>query len=172
MAAERSARRKKPRPKQAAKQLEITLRRERVAELRLKGLSERAIAKEVGCSLGTVHSDLDAVLEDAQQSAVSYMSRAKVLSLRRLERAIEAIWDAVKSGNLEAVDRLVRIEARRAKVVGFDAADKLEMSGPREEPIKIDARNALLDRLAGLIAGAATGAGAGQDTGKPKPEGG
>lgn len=168
--AEQPKRRKKRTTKQSAKQLAIAKRREQATKLRVAGWTEREIAGHLKCSVGTVHSDLDAVLIDTQQSAVSSMARHKAVSLARLERATKGLWSGIENGDLDAVRELVRIEARRAKVVGFDAADKLEMSGPREEPIKIDARNALLERLAGLVASTAAGAGTSEDTGKPQPE--
>jgi hypothetical protein len=172
MAAERPKRRGKHTTKKSAKRLVIAKRREQAAKLHVAGWSVREIAGHLKCSIGTVSTDLGAVLVETNESAVAAIARQKAMSLARLERAVKGIWPSVENGDLDAVRELVRIEARRAKVVGFDAADKLEMSGPREEPIKVDARSALLERLAGLIAGAAAGGGPSQDPSKPKPEGG
>lgn len=165
----RPARRKKRRkrsPKQCAAELAIVLRQEKACELRLEGLSLEAIGKRLGVSIGTVHSDIEAVLERSRDAATDAIEKQKRLSLRRLDRAVQAIWAKVKRGDTDAIRELRGIEQRRAKIEGFDAADKHEISGPGGRSIPIDARvamvnklNALGERLGGSEPGGTPGAG-------------
>src|SRR6187399_412109 len=133
-------RRKKPKGKQTAKgsaqQLAIAQRREEATRLKLAGHSYREIAAQLNCSVGTVHTDIGAVLERAQEKAEDYLERERAISVARLEKAVVAIWQEVELGNFDAVDRLVKLEQRRGKTIGFDAPERRELSGRDGGPIK------------------------------------
>ncbi|MBX6770866.1 MAG: hypothetical protein IRY83_04020 [Chloroflexi bacterium] len=98
------------------------LRRLRVAELMLArpGISIRALAREVGCSIGTAHNDAAAIrAEWAARRSALYESRAAE-DLRRTDEAISALWPQVVAGKGWAVDRLVALLTYRAKVLGLE----------------------------------------------------
>jgi transposase len=169
MAAERPKRRKRS-PKQCAAELAIEKRREQATKLRLEGWSIREIGKRLRCSPTTVHEDIAAVLERTRDAAGDAIEKQKRLSLARIDRAVRAIWGKVEAGELEAVRELIRIEARRAKIEGFDAADKLEMSGPAGGAIPVDmsVRGSLAVKLQELrkrLGGGAEPDGAGREPG-------
>ncbi len=158
-------------------------RRAKAWELRLKGKSTRQIALALEVSVGTAHSDLAAVMERTKEENDDRAETHRAVSLARLERALDTVEDALSAesfdalGNkdhelrLKALDRLLKIEERRAKLLGLDAASKQELSGPEGAPIEINARDALVERLAGLIAGETAGATAQGDPG-PTESGG
>ena len=111
MATERRA--KKPRtshPKKAARvyatEIQIQQRREEAMGLKVNGWSFRAIAKKLQVSVGTVHSDITALLDEIQESSQE---------LARKERAAQ----------------LERLENRRAALLGLDAPTRVqnELSG-------------------------------------------
>jgi hypothetical protein len=118
--------RRKRSPKQQAAELQIELRREKAAKLKLAGWSMRDIGAHLKCSVGTVHSDIAAVFDRVRDVADGAVERAKAISLARLDVATRGIWPSVESGDLDAVDRLVKIESRRAKLEGTDAPAKQE----------------------------------------------
>jgi len=63
------------------------------------------------------------------------------LDLQRLDVALDAIWDQVQAGEYRAVDRLIRILERRARLLGLDR-------GTQEEQDVGTALAQLLERLA------------------------
>jgi hypothetical protein len=130
MATERAKSGKKPRkkrsPKQQAAELAVEGRRAKAAKLKLAGWSMRDIAAHLKCSVGTVHSDIAAVFERTRDVADGAIDRAKAISLARLDVATRGIWPSVESGDLDAVDRLVKIESTRAKLEGTLAPQKVE----------------------------------------------
>lgn len=131
MTAERPKKPKKRRkrsPKQQAAELQIEMRRAKSAKLKLAGWNMRDIAAHLKCSVGTVHSDIAAVFERTRDTADGFLERAKAISLARLDVATKGIWPSVEAGDLDAVDRLVRLESRRAKLEGLDAAVKSEVN--------------------------------------------
>lgn len=154
MEVERPAKVQKPRRKKSTKQavteLQIEQRREKATELRVRGLPIRAIAKQLKTSVGTVHSDLMAVIERTKETADTYIERERALSLRRMDVAVRGLMPQVKKGSGSAVDALVKVEARRAKLDGLDAPDKVEHAGPDGGPIEVSAKSALEQKLHGL----------------------
>jgi hypothetical protein len=134
-------------PKQCAAELAIEKRRESACQLRLAGWSIRDIAGHLKCSVGTVHDDISTVLERTRDSAANAIEKQKRLSLARLDRAVKGIWPAVETGAVDAARVLVQLEQRRAKIEGFDSADKHEIAGPGGGTIAFDARLALETKL-------------------------
>jgi hypothetical protein len=124
----------------------IEERRSRAWTLRLKGKSVRQIAAALGVGVATAHSDLKTVLErtkaDNDQAAEDHRS----VSIARLDRALDTIEDALEAVDvrtddngdiiergvdhelrLKALDRLLKLEERRAKLLGLDAPVKTEV---------------------------------------------
>lgn len=154
--------RSKPRPKspkQHGAAMAMEQRRERVAKLRVGGWSIREIAAEVGASLDTVHSDIHAVLDRTKDAADDAIKREREVSLLRLDAALRSIWPMIEPGaedepdddaepadpallviraakKLEAIDRLVKLDARRAKLLGLDVPAKQEVEVSADEKLQ------------------------------------
>lgn len=104
-----------------AKELEIELRREKVLALRVTGKSIRKIAAELNVSVGLIHKDLSAVFARTVASTNETQRIERGLSLERLDKTIAVAWTQATKKPLEAVDRIVKIEQRRADLLGLDA---------------------------------------------------
>lgn len=154
-------------------------RRWKAWELRVKGKSYRAIGEALGVSGKTAHQDCQIVLARVIAEANENAAQDRATALYRLDKALEVVESAIDAQvfteageadhelRLKALDRLMRIEERRAKLLGLDAPTKQEVSGPEGAPIPVDARSSLLDRLAGLVAGENAPGPAGSDPAKP-----
>jgi hypothetical protein len=136
---EQEPKRSKKSPEQKAKELLIEQRRVKVAELKLKARSVRAIAQELGVGVATVQRDIEAVFARTREFANASIRAERAISLARLEVATEAIMPALEAGGrglpedengaaidpfdstLDAVDRLVKLDTRRAKLLGLEA---------------------------------------------------
>jgi hypothetical protein len=134
-------------------------REARAAELRAKGMHYRDIARELGIDVHQAHDDVRNALRAIVQEPAEEL---RTLELERLDRMYQAAADvlerqhvAVSHGKivyqgeepliddgpvLQAIDRLLKIQARRAALLGLDAATKTEVSGGvRYEIVGIDA---------------------------------
>jgi hypothetical protein len=72
-------------------------------------------------------------------------------SLERLDVATRGIWPSIESGDHAAIDRLVKVEDRRSRLLGLDAPVRAELTGSGGGPIEVAAKSALdtkLDELA------------------------
>jgi hypothetical protein len=56
--------------------------------------------------------------------------QARNLDLKRLDAMTLALWSQARQGNQGAVDRLLRIMERRAKLLGLDAPTKVAPTTP------------------------------------------
>jgi hypothetical protein len=161
MAAERKGRSKpkltvKPgKPRRAkpgtAGEMIIEQRRAQVVKLRVEqALSIRAIAAKLDVSVGTVHEDLTAVLVNTREDTAERVKVEREISIGRLELAIEKIMPQVRRGNLNAADRLVRLEHRLAKLKGTDAPLRQELTGIDGTPIELSVKEGLGKKLEDL----------------------
>lgn len=110
----------------AARSLKIELRREDVARLRLRGKSVREIGRELGIAKSVVQEDLTAVYLRTQDSADDAILLERKMSLERLDMMLAGVIDRATTADLEAIDRVLRIDTRRSRLLGLDAPAKLE----------------------------------------------
>lgn len=133
---------------------ERELRRRQVAANLLAGLNYREMADALGVSLGTVKNDVEAIIKRWQSEQVEATGDYLNLVERRLDRALNAIWDGVLSGDPKAIMAMLRIEERRAKLLGLDQPERIEHSGSVEqrradplEGLDDEARSKLIENL-------------------------
>src|SRR5262245_41691571 len=93
---------------------------EKALRMRVGGASYAEIAAEIGCSTKTagklVRSGLQRVAEANQGAA----EELRALMSERIEVAVRAIWPFVERGNLQAIDRLVKLLDRAARLHALD----------------------------------------------------
>ncbi len=115
------------------KRVRIKERRLRALELRMRGLTYAEIAREVGYASGSgAHKAVRAALE---AEALMTASEVRDLLVLRLETLLQGIWDAACRGEFQAIDRVLRILDREAKLLGLDLPPQPE-NPPEELPVK------------------------------------
>ena len=123
----------------------------KVVELRMAGLTFDRIAAEVGYKdrSGSKRA-YDVALE---RWAVESVEQQRIIQSARLDRLFyEAFSQAVASGDLNAIDRCLKIEKRRAELWGLDAPRQHELTGPGGAALAVrtDVGEILLAKLAQL----------------------
>ena len=136
----------------------IELAREKAMELRVKGLSYNQIAAAMGIAKVTAFRYVAHVIEETRENCAELAEQARVLELRRIDEAsalcmqtiAESEWDDRVGGNeehpgdptkgrelrLKAVDRLVKLNEQRAKLLGLYSPDRIDANvtgGPSPE---------------------------------------
>lgn len=134
----------------AVTEAELEERRAKVIKLRVDGYGFREIAAKLQMSVGQAYNDFKAVMDRTKAEADSTAEQERQVSLARIDRAMSVLMPLVDEGSLDAMDRLDKLEKRRAALLGLDAPTRQEHTGAGGAPIEIDARGALLERLAGL----------------------
>lgn len=105
----------------AWKREEIEARRARVAKLRLAHRTQAEIAREVGCDASTVSRDLHWLRSEwsaRARASIEEWVEEELAKLAAMERPL--LDRAMADGDGSAVDRVLRIMDRRAKLLGLD----------------------------------------------------
>lgn len=109
------------------KEAEIEVRRAKVSALVLRGTSYHKIADELGCSLGTVAGDMKKIMGRWRDNQIQSNDEWRELEIKRLDKALDAIWPGVEAGDNKTVLVFLRLSERRAKMKGLDAPAKAEV---------------------------------------------
>lgn len=107
-------------------------------ELRKAGASYRAIAQRLGVSHEQVRKDCDHVLDELSKQAEGSATKWRALQLERCEDVVLGLWQAVRKGDTESVNALMRVFKRQADLLGLDAPKRSELSGPDGGAIQIE----------------------------------
>jgi len=110
--------------KRDAKKVDINERRKIALEARISGLSYQAIADKLGYSDKTlVRRDVVNGIKEIVREPAEEVLR---IELARLDEMHAGCWEAAKSGDVQALDRALKIQDRRAKYLGLDAPTKTQ----------------------------------------------
>jgi hypothetical protein len=129
-------------------------RQKQAMELRKAGASYSAIAERVGYASESgarkaVATVLARIVAEANESA----GELRAMTLERLDAMILAIWPACRRGDLGAIDRVLRIEAQRAKLLGLDAPERVDVAASVRPGEEMSADEALAILRAARVAG-------------------
>lgn len=104
----------------------IEARRLKAWDLRVQGKSYRQIAEETGVSGFTAFHDVKAMLDKARQETNDTVEHHRSIQLARLDKAIAVLMPMLDNPEtaLQAMDRLDKLERRRAELLGLDAPEK------------------------------------------------
>lgn len=104
------------------------LEREQAAlELRKAGATYRAIGEALGVTPVGAYKAVMRAIAKLNARVIEEAEAVRRLELERLDDLLLAMWPQAKKGNQGAVDRVLRIMERRAKLLGLDAPMKQEM---------------------------------------------
>jgi len=101
----------------------VEVRRTEALRLRVAGTTYEKIADALEIGLATAHNDVQVMLAERREQAAEDADEIRDLELDRLDRAIVLVLKQIEKGNLGAVDRLVKLNERRCKMLGLDAPE-------------------------------------------------
>ncbi len=106
---------------------EAVLQREREAlELRRAGVIYDVIANRLGYrNKGSAYKVVQRALTRTLQEPAAEL---RLLEVDRLDRLQTALWREAMNGSVAAVDRILRIAERRARLLGLDAATPVDVT--------------------------------------------
>lgn len=148
---------------------QVERRRELVFDYKLAGLKYAEIARKLKVKYRSdpeydfeslpdkydeshVAVDVKKEVDKYIDEVVSNVEKHVVVEIERIESMIKALWDrATKSGNseaeLEAIDRIIKLQKRKAKLMGLDAPETIDILDNREQDEDIGFRWADPDEL-------------------------
>ncbi|WP_182349342.1 hypothetical protein [Tomitella gaofuii] len=99
-------------------------RAKQALQLRLEGHTFRGIAEQLGVSPATIVADVDKALSDIPKREAEQLRGEEILRLDRLQRGV---WQEAINGDIHASQQALRIIDRRAKMLGLDAPQRVEL---------------------------------------------
>jgi hypothetical protein len=135
------------------RRIEILDRDRKALELRKAGANYAQIAREIGLDTESgaakaVKAALDDVIREPAMDVL-------VLELSRLDVLLLGCWQKAKNGDVQAIDRALRIMERRAAYLGIDAPKKTATDFDGSVTVTNGAHEELLARIAMLTITAA-----------------
>jgi hypothetical protein len=131
-----------PRHEQNAGQKEAAaVRRVKALDLRIGGLPYRAIAAALGVSVHAAHGDVKRALSELAKLEASKAEDVRRLELERIDAAVAGLWPLISRqegapADPKAVNALVNLMDRRAKLLGLDAPQRVHL-GNDGPPFKV-----------------------------------
>jgi len=155
----------------------IERRRARVLAMRIEQRPYSEIARELGITEDVAEKDYQRARDAAKAEFSAARSASVAIEAVRLDAMERAAWEVLRREHiviqhgkvvrinrrpvkddgpiLDAIDRLVRISARRAKMLGLDAPVKVEVSDERRAAIRAIAERLAAARLGDVQPGGA-----------------
>jgi len=121
--------------KTSGKKLEAANRCKLCVHYRLAGYTFVEIGEKVGCSAKTAHKWVTKTLHEIQTTYRQDANSLRTQELQALDQLKQTLWAKGRQGNLQAIDRLLKISERRAKLLGIDAPDTYEHTGAGGTPL-------------------------------------
>lgn len=117
------------------KKLAALEKRKQALQLAIAGVDYQTIADKVGYnSRQAAHAAVKSALIDTLRPPADELRQ---MQLARLDDMIKYLWSQVSKGNYNAVDRIIKIEERRARLLGLDAPTKTDVEGAGEIVLRV-----------------------------------
>jgi len=100
----------------------------KVAANLLGGMTYRQMASALGVSLGTICNDVKIIIGRWRKEQTAVADKAQQVDLQRIARAMNAIWERVVKGDDKAINTMVKLMERRAKLLGMDAPTRADIT--------------------------------------------
>lgn len=113
-----------------ATRLVATERRREAVTLRRTGLTYDLIGQAMGITRQTAHKLVMAELRQIAAETAAEADALRALEVERLDRLLQGLWARAQQGDLDAVDRALKIAARRAALLGLDRPTKVAPTTP------------------------------------------
>ncbi len=112
-------------------------RRVKALELRKLGFTYRKIGEQLGFTEAAAHKSVTNALRELNEQGAETAAEVRRLELERLDDWLVRVAKEMQGDNaLGAVDRGLRLMARRAKLLGLDAPTKVVYSEVEEQRIQ------------------------------------
>ena len=110
--------------KQDRNKLTAAERRKKAVDLRKAGATYDAIAQALQVTAKTARNDVQQALRDIPRESAEELRTIELQTLMTMQRAV---WPALVTGQLGAVDRMIKIVQERAKLTGIYAPQRVDV---------------------------------------------
>lgn len=109
------------------------MRASRALALRIEGNNFREIGAALKCDTATAWRDVDRCIQELCEGNRETTEVMRTLEADRLDALHATLWPRALAGELPAVDRVLSIMARRARLFGLDTPAKIAVDAGDEQ---------------------------------------
>lgn len=127
-------------------------------ELRRAGKSYPEIAAALGVATSHAHRLVEEGMTDARSQVGAEAAQLRSEEISRLDAMLQGLWPAARKGGVTAVDRVLKIMERRARLLGLDSPVRAAVEGgpPGSPPVQsvgmtLDEFRAMAAEIAGKV---------------------
>lgn len=107
---------------------------QKALELRRAGLGYVDIGARLGLGKSQAHRLVKAALAECIAAVNDEATQLKAEELSRLDGMLTGIWADARKGHLGAIEKVLKIMERRAKLLGLDAPTRHALGGDENAP--------------------------------------
>lgn len=115
----------------------VYLRRSKIAELRIEGMTYEAITNELIDSFGAdnlpsnydagnCYDDMQAYLNSVKIKSTETINEIVTVETLRLDVYLQRLKDNINAGDVRSIETALKISERRSKLLGLDSAIKID----------------------------------------------
>lgn len=119
----------------SGRRIEAREHEQRAVALRKAHATYRQIGTELGISHVSAYRAVKRALAEIESETAESAAELKRLELERLDAMGLAIWERVRAGEVEAIDRALKVSAARRSLLGLDAPSKTAFTEPDGRPL-------------------------------------
>lgn len=108
-------------------------RSKQAVDLRISGATFEQIGERLGISAPSAYALVKRALEKTRAQTSEAAETLRQMELTRLDAMQAALWDGAMQGDEQKIDRLLKIQIRRAALMGLDAPVKQELFAKVEQ---------------------------------------
>ena len=113
------------------RRIEAQERRRKAVELRRAGASFRQIAATLGMAKSSAHKTVKVALAELKQEVDDQAKLLQVQEADRLDRLQFNLWTRAVGGDVTAIQTVLKIMERRARLLGLDQPQKVAPTNPQ-----------------------------------------
>jgi len=118
---------------QSSKRRSQAAEREKAAfALRIAGATYAQIAERLGVTTAGAHKIVKRVLERTRAETNEEAAELRRLEVERLDALLLTLWKPATEGSLGAIDRVLKVMERRARLLGLDAPTRQDITSGGE----------------------------------------
>lgn len=112
------------RAKARARKILTQENRKKAVELRRMGYTYEFIGQQLCMTAQSAHRTVKKAMDLIRKEQDEDAEYLRAIELANLDRAETYIWPSISKGSVQHIDRLLKIQERRAKLTGIDAPTK------------------------------------------------
>ena len=112
-------------------------RKMRAFELRKSGLTYYEIGLQLGISKQAAHQHVKKHLNEIASKVTELAKEVMTIELNRLDDMVFALYEKARSGDVSAIDRILKIMDRRAKYLGLDVVSQSDDSDTESHVMEV-----------------------------------